>query len=67
MLAPAPGPTLEGGMEGQQKGVEWSVACASADRESAEGLEREEEGSGSCKDWPIFDFEGVLEMGATFA
>lgn len=52
-------------MEGQT-GVGWSLACASADGESAEGMEGEE-GSGSCKDCPIFAFEGVLVFGATFA
>lgn len=64
MLAPALGPMLEGCMEGQQKGVGLCVTCASAERESAQGMEGEG-GSGSCKDCPIFDFEGVL--GATFA
>lgn len=64
VLAPALGPTPEGCMEGQQTGVGWSVACASADRESAQGMEGEE---GSSKDCPIFDFEGVLKFGATFA
>lgn len=51
-------------MEGQQTGVGWSVAGASADRECAQRMEGEE---GSCKDCPIFDFKGVLEFGATLA
>lgn len=57
---------LEGCKEGQQKGEGWSVDCASADREGAQGMEGEE-GSGSCKDCPIFDSERVLELGATLA
>lgn len=44
-------------MEGQKAGVGWSLACASADRESAE------EGMGEVG----LDFEGVLRLGATFA
>ena len=66
VLAPAPGPMLEECMEGPQTGVGWSLARASADRESAEGTE-EEEGSGPCQGCPIFVFGGVLRFGATFA
>lgn len=64
MLAPALGPMLEGCMEGQQRGLGWGIACASADWENAQQMEGEK-GSGPFKDCPIS--KGVLKFGATFA